>query len=184
EADPVVFGSRWAMSYLAGPLDREAITRLTGGAEKAVPAAEPGPAAGEAVPEPTPADTAPPPPADDSVADTVPVAPPVASGVPVAALDRAAPWADTVGAVHSPSCWRPVVVATVRLRNDDRPKGIDHTEEYEAVIDPPSLPLRPEAIHQVDHDPRDFRPVDEGIGPFVLPDFPASEATFWKDLQK
>ena len=52
-------------------------------------AAEPGPAAGEAVPEPTPADTAPPPPADDSVADTVPVAPPVASGVPVAALDPA-----------------------------------------------------------------------------------------------
>lgn len=184
EADPVVFGSRWAMSYLAGPLDREAITRLTRVAEKAVPAAEPGPAAGGAVPEPTPTDTAPPPPADDSDADTVPVAPPVDSGVPVAALDPAAPWADTVSAVPSPSCWRPVVVATVRLRYDDRPKGIDHTEEYEAVIDPPSLPLRPEAIHQVDHDPRDFRPVDEGIGPFVLPDFPASEATFWKDLQK
>ena len=70
---PVVFATRWAMSYLRGPLTRDQVGLLKGDAPAAAPA-------------PPRRPRAPP-------ADATPVAPPVASAVPVAYLDVAAPWA-------------------------------------------------------------------------------------------
>ncbi|MBT8144510.1 MAG: DUF87 domain-containing protein, partial [Gammaproteobacteria bacterium] len=43
EDEPVVFNTRWVMSYLAGPLTREHIRRLTAGAKKAIAAITPQP---------------------------------------------------------------------------------------------------------------------------------------------
>ncbi len=43
EDEPVVFNTRWVMSYLAGPLTREHIRKLTAGAKKNVAAAVPAP---------------------------------------------------------------------------------------------------------------------------------------------
>src|SRR5690606_26902665 len=110
ETEPIVFGTRWAMSYLAGPLDREAIVALTRPEHDAARAPVPGvspesPAAAPVAPveetvapQETPAAAEPPETPPDLAADTVPVAPVVASGVPVAALDPAAAWAEAVGA--------------------------------------------------------------------------------------
>src|SRR5690606_26084221 len=131
--------SRWAMSYLRGPLTREQIATLMADqkaalappsaptadaapveaapADAAAPAAEPAGAA--------PADAAAPvveqPLAEQSAVDdgSSPVMPTVAEGVPVRWLDPAAPWAAAIGAVATGLRHRAVVVATIDLLFDD-----------------------------------------------------------------
>jgi len=88
---PEVFTSRWAMSYLRGPLDRQQIHSLMAG--DAAASAAPGPAAAAsagAAPASAPAPAAPATPALG--ADETAVAPDVASGTPVRWADPASPW--------------------------------------------------------------------------------------------
>lgn len=190
KAEPAVFGTRWAMSYLAGPLDRTRVTALkderAGATPADAPAEKPEAAPVEApaeAPEATPVEA----PADEGgvtepAGDTVPVAPAVAASVAVSHLDPAAQWADQVGAVPGGTRWKPIGVATVNLLYDDRPAGVDHHEDYEAIIDPLGPRLDPAAITAVDHDPRDFRDGAPPEGQFMLVDAPFDTVSFWKSL--
>lgn len=162
--EPTLFGTRWVMSYLAGPLDRTRVEMLTPKSSAA-----PSPEARE----PSTATAA-----DDAVA----VAPDVADGVEVFTLDPAAPWADAVGAVPLGGRHRPVAATVVHLLYDDRRAGVHHREDYEAVIDPLDSRFDPDSILSVDHDDRDFRPGPPTEGEFVLPHAPIRERAFWKDL--
>lgn len=165
---PIVFGTRWAMSYLAGPIDRSRIGEV--GSATGSPPGPDGGGTGSARPQPELSD------------DTVPVVPPVASTVEVFNLDPAAPWADEVGAVPLGTTFKAVAVATVRLLYDDRPAGVEHREDYEAVIDPLTPRFDPANVIPVDHDDRDFRPGPPPEGVFQLADGPIAEASFWRDL--
>ncbi len=160
---PGLFTSRWAMSYLRGPLTRAEIVRLRGsGTEAESPAAR------------ATAQTA---------ADGSPVAPRVTAEVPVRYLDAAAAWAGTVGACAG-GALRAGVAMRVRLVFDEERAGLRHEEEWESVLYPLGAHPRPEDAVSVDYDERDFREEPPGGAMFAMPDAPLGKAALFRALRK
>jgi hypothetical protein len=160
---PVVFETRWAMSYLRGPLTRDQVALLTRDV---------------AVPVPAPA-AAPP-----SATDATPVAPPVAAGIPVAYLDVAAPWAAQLNATVDGGRLRAYLAARVSIRFDDAKAAVDEHEEYEALYGPLDEGLDLERETVVDFDDRDFAAAAPDGAGYVLPDAPIAEASFFRDAER
>jgi hypothetical protein len=166
-----VFTSRWAMSYLAGPLTKDQVGRLKGPEEETGPAPEATGGVAAANPQP-PTPMSP---------DHVPVAPKVAPAVPVAYLDPTAPWGSLVQAAAGGTHFRPIAAATVHLTYDDTRAGINHSEVYEAVIDPLGQIWDVGAVKTVDHDPRDFLAAPPRPGrSYELPEAAIDQVAFWK----
>ena len=165
-SSPTLFGSRWAMSYLRGPVTGAQLAQLPG-REELAPV---GPTAGGAAPPraDAPAATTPataPPPGVDAPAggaaggvegEDSPLLPEIADGVPVRYLDPAAPWAAVAGCVPGGTRLRAGIALRVSLLFDDARAGIRHTEEWEAVLTPLGETVDPSAAITVDHDDRDF----------------------------
>ncbi|MGA7272079.1 MAG: hypothetical protein WB239_13490 [Acidimicrobiia bacterium] len=170
--EPQVFSTRWAMSYLAGPLDREDIKTLTPSSD--TPRTKPT----------TDAAATPPPDADSAAVAETKVTPPpeVADRVPVSTLDPAAAWAGDVGAVPDGKMFRAIAAATVALVYDDRNAGVQHEETFEAVIDPLREEVDDTNLHQVDHDQRDFRQGPPGRAVFTTSGVPIGNGNFWRSL--
>ena len=178
---PQVFGTRWAQSYLAGPLTRDQVSDLMDGV--AVAAASPD----------APADTEPgsttdrgddtvmQEPSDDS---TVPVMPPVSDKVSAVFVDPAAPWLAQMEADPTGSTRALGAAATIQLLYDDRSSGLNHQETYEVVIHPLGKVLDPEAVVAVDHDERDFLQTPPGATTFSIPNAPVDEAAYWTGLER
>lgn len=164
-AEPELFATRWAMSYLRGPLTKEQVEQLT--PDEARP------------PEQEPAAAAAPP----LAADESGVAPAVAEGVPVRWLDPAAPWAAEVGADPQGKRLRAFLAARVSLRFDDTAAGLDTTQEWEALYGPLDDGLDLDDVTAVDYDDRDLRP-DPVDGAYVLPAVPLDEASFFRDAAR
>jgi hypothetical protein len=146
-AEPTLFTTRWAMSFLRGPLTRAELLALR--KERSEWTSAPAdPPAGEARASVGPDESA--------------VAPKVAEGVPVRYLDPAAPWAQELGVDPRGRRLEPGLAARVRLLFDETKADVRHEEEWEAVF----FPLRPELSAddavEVDYDRRDFRdtPID------------------------
>ncbi len=164
-AAPTLLTSRWAMSYLRGPLTREQIATLMADRRPA-----PGVAAAPAedvgrrfdgestakapvgrridVESPSEATT-------DGTA--TPVVPTVAEGIPVRWVDPAAPWLAEVGGSPTATVHRAVLVATVDLLFDDAKAGLRHVERYECVLATLAEHVDAATARAVDHDPRDLR---------------------------
>ena len=175
---PVVFTTRWAMSYLAGPLTKDQLSSLPGAPEttrrptpEAAPSAEPGATSS--------ADTAP---ADIPSAEAA-LAPSAAPGTQVFYLDPAAPWAAKVGAVPGSTTLKPVVAATVNLLYDEAPAKIEHREVFEAILTMPGEPLTDQNVVAVDHDPRDFTATAPGSAQFNVPEQAMRKASFWTKMR-
>jgi hypothetical protein len=166
-AEPTVFTTRWAMSYLRGGLTRDEVGRLMEARVGAPTATEQQVQAGE-------------PPESD---DASPVAPAVADGVPVYYLDPAAPWASQVGAVAGSRRFEPGLIARLRLTFDDRYAELDHTEEWESVFFPLEPRLEAGAGLSVDYDTRDLRREPPEDVRYVLGDAPLSSASFWRGAE-
>ncbi len=183
---PETFTTRWAMSYLRGPLTRDQISTLTGGARAATAMATPAPAAPvTATPPaaaPAPADV--PPPALTLADDETAVMPKVAEGVPVRYVDVASPWLGDVGGSSRPARLAAAAVARVRLRYDDDKAGLVHDEEYEAVLYPLTDPADPTRAISVDYDDRDLRADPLGPAVYRIPDAPIGDKTFWSRAQR
>ena len=165
---PRLFTTRWAMSYLAGPLSKQQVGELSGHPESAAPT--PATTPNEPYPEPR----------DD---DTVPVAPTVVDGRSVTYLDPAAAWGSEIGAVPGSKKLAPVVAATVSLLYDDTAAGINHSEVFEAVLTNPGQPLTAETVLNVDHDPRDFLTDAPAGVTYSLESEGLDKAAFWKRLE-
>jgi hypothetical protein len=173
---PEVFASRWAMSYLRGPLTRDQIKQLTGGT---APAAEAAPAA-----QAPPTEAAPAAPAPTVAADNTTVMPSVAGGVPVRWVDPAAPWLGEVGGDSIGTTGEAAVVARVMLRYDETKADLVHDEEYEAVLFPLGANVDVTRAIAVDYDDRDLRDTDPGAWTYRLSDAPIGESSFWKQVQR
>jgi hypothetical protein len=190
---PALFTTRWAMSYLRGPLTREQISTLmqgryrpSGPNEEATPTAQMAAPEGQ-VAEPTPAPAAAAssaPPTGGDAAETVPVAPPVAEDVPVRWLAPAAPWAAQVGAVPNGTKLAPSLVTRVSLLYDDDTLDLRETEEWEAVLFPLGATIDPAASIAVDHDDRDLRTEAPPNASYVLTDAPLTKKTFFTGAEK
>ena len=169
-SEPAIFQTRWAMSYLRGPLTRDQVAELM----KGVPRPEAAPAA--AAP--------PPPPAEPVAADASPVAPAVAEGVDVAFLDPAAPWSGRVGAAPGGTRLRAFLAARVNVRFDDASAGVDEQQEYEALYGPLDDGLDLDAEHAVDYDDRDLGAAAPAGAAYVLPDAAIDKAAFFREAER
>lgn len=174
---PQRFSTRWAISYLRGPLTRQQLALLPGAT---APAGAPSvgvtaaPTAATAA-----ANVAAPVLADDET--TVP--PKVAAGIAVTFVDPAAPWAAAFGATPGGTRLRPAVAATVRLRFDDATAGVNHVEEWEAIL-PLDEDASPESAVAVDFDARDFRPTEPAGAVYRLPRGAVDTAGFFKEIER
>ncbi|MHB1191745.1 MAG: ATP-binding protein [Longimicrobiales bacterium] len=178
-AEPRLFTSRWAMSYLRGPLTRPEIVRLrASSAEAGAPAARdaaPRSAAGRpAVKEAA---------ATSAAAEGSPVAPRVATDVPVSWLDAAAPWARALGA-GAGGPLQAGIAMRVRLLFDEERAGLRHEEEWESVLYPVGAHPRPEDAVSVDYDDRDFRDAPPAAAAYAMPDAPLAKAELFRTLRK
>lgn len=183
---PRSFTTRWAMSYLRGPLTREQIATLMAARKAAAPTAPTptpptptAPAAPAANPTPTPDPHSVP-----ARADATPVMPGVADGIAVRWLDPAAPWATQVGASPTGTALSAGIVATAELRFDNARAGLDETETFECVLHPLTDPPDVAALTAVDHDARDFREEPPPAATYVLPDAKVRNKGYFTGLQK
>jgi hypothetical protein len=177
---PEVFTTRWAMSYLRGPMTRDQIARLTAGIEQvpgttATAATTSPPTAPAAAATSSPAEVAP---------DTTPVVPEVAAGVAVRWADVAAPWLGDVGGDPAATTREAAVVARVLLHYDDTRADVAHDAEYEAVVFPLGPQVDVTAATAVDYDDRDLRDVAPPDVAYRLPSAPVAQAAFWKRVER
>ena len=199
---PDVFTTRWAMSYLRGPMTRDQIARLAGGAATAAAPAEP--AASEPMPPPSgapmpppavgvaPVAPPPPPPAAAPPApvhpaadpDVTPVMPEVGGGVAVRWVDPAAPWLSTIGATPTATTHAAAAVARVALRYDDAKADLVHDEAYEVVLFPLGEHVDVTTAVAVDYDDRDLRDTAPAAIAYRLSAAPIAERSFWSSLPK
>jgi len=157
---PKRFTSRWAMSYLRGPVTGPQLAQLPDRNE--VPATEPATPAVEAPPgvDPPPgvdgpgASSAEGTPVDG---ETTAVPATAADGVPVRWIDPAAPWLAEVGGSSTSTTFQAGIAIRVQLSFDDAKSDTHHSQEWEAVLTPLSDLTDAAAAVAVDHDDRDLR---------------------------
>jgi DNA helicase HerA-like ATPase len=182
EPAPRIFTTRWALSYLRGPLTKEQITRLS---EPRRSAAAPAPL--EAINEvPIPnagAEAA----ADIAAATPTPLAenetplmPEVAAGTAVRWLDPAARWIEAVGGDPTSTRFQAAVAARVHVTFDERRADLVHQDVWEAVFTPLTERLDPHHRYDVDHDPRDFVGEPPAKATYLIPDARIGGAAFYR----
>lgn len=175
--EPRLFTTRWAMSYLAGPLSREQVQTLTGDSPERAAIATPEPASTQgtapAANESTAAST------DGLADDESPVAPQVPDTTRVYYLDPAAPWASDLGVDPVGTRLEAALVARVDMVFDDQYADVNHTEEWEAIFYPLSDQFDPETAKVVDYDERDLATAaPEGCN-YALPEAKIDTKTFY-----
>ena len=186
---PPVFATRWAISYLCGPLTRGQIWELTRDApERQQGAVDTGSIDADASGDGSTSEATPPVGGPASAGeettlelaeDESPVAPKVASAVTVHYLHPAAPWAAEIGSDPDGRRLEATLTATVTMLFDDRASKLDYTEVWEAVFHPLDDPFDPEAGTAVDYDPRDFVDDEPAGAVYALPEAPIDKAAYF-----
>ncbi len=188
---PEVFTTRWAMSYLRGPMTRDQIAMLTSDAVRAASASAPD--AAPAAPGTDAAATA-----NANTADARPtgepapvladdesvVMPEVADGVAVRWVDVAAPWLGDVGGDSHGTVLEAAIVARVAIRYDETKADLVHDEEYEAVLFPLGEQVDVSRVVQVDYDDRDLRTEAPDGVTYRLTDAKISTKTFFGQVER
>ena len=162
QSEPTVFTTRWAMSYLAGPMTREQIKTVMGEVIETMPelATKPQPVGGPAAP-PTPR-------LNDDETTALPA---VADGVEITYLDPAAPWGARFGVVPRGKRLQPALAVRVQMIFDETKGDLRAVEEWEAIL----FPIEGEQADMddavnVDYDERDFRTEAPDGSRYVLGD--------------
>ncbi|MEO8263954.1 MAG: helicase HerA-like domain-containing protein [Ilumatobacteraceae bacterium] len=190
---PEVFTTRWAMSYLRGPLTRDQIAQLMADQKSEIAPAGPkteiaSPAAGEATTAVSSGSEMPASPSTGSGAqlahDEITLLPEVAAAVAVRWADVASPWLATVGGDPRGTRYEASIVARVALRYDDDKADLVHDEEYEAVLFPLGDPVDASRSIAVDYDDRDLRPQAPSPCVYRLPNAPVKDKTFWTRVER
>jgi hypothetical protein len=177
---PEVFTTRWAMSYLRGPLTRDQIGTLMATPRDAAASTSGATAATTTTPAPETAPTTAAPVGDDATA----LMPEVAQGVRVCFVDPAAPWLTTVGGSSTGERLAAAAVARVHLRYDEEKADLVVNDEYEAVLQPLTGAADAAQAVAVDYDDRDLLPAGPAARAFVLPEAPIRSKSFWTNLEK
>jgi hypothetical protein len=180
-SQPALFTSRWAMSFLRGPLTRPELLRLReadalqspdvgGAAGGAAQAAEPVASASATL--------------ADLAHDETPAPPVVSSEARVCYLNPAAPWAREIGAGSGGGSLHAGLALRVKLLFDDTKADLRHDEEWEAVLFPLGQDSRVQDAVAVDYDDRDFLAVPIRPAPFVLPAADVQSADYFRSLKR
>jgi hypothetical protein len=167
---PRRFTTRWAMSFLRGPLTRVEIQRLMADDPERVAALGGADADSADVPA--------------AASSTFTIAPTVPPSVRVRYLDPGAPWAAQIGAQPGSAHLQAAVAARVHLKYDDTVAGVDHTETYECIFFPLTEAVKPEDAHVVDYDERDLRSDPPANAVYSLPQAPIDKAAFFGGIER
>ncbi|HUF97433.1 MAG TPA: hypothetical protein VMM60_04830, partial [Ilumatobacter sp.] len=186
-----VFTTRWAMSYLRGPMTRDQISQVM---------ADRNPNASDAAATPDPPTTLAPStdpsagpsagPAGTAVTapeladDETSVMPKVATGIAVRWVDLAAPWLAEVGGSSQGSRYEPCVMARVHMRYDDTKADLVHDEEYECVLYPLTELIDVTQAVAVDFDDRDLRLEAPAGIVYALSEMPLTAAATFNSIER
>ncbi|MDH3731160.1 MAG: DUF87 domain-containing protein [Acidimicrobiia bacterium] len=173
EKEPSLFTTRWAMSYLRGPLTKDQVGQLTEGTAAKKKANEATAAAAEASPAPA-----------ELADDESPMAPKVHSSVPAYYLDPAAPWASEIGADTESTTYAPALAARVLLVFDETAADLNHQEEWEAIYFPLGAHFDVDTAVAVDYDDRDLRPQPPAEASYRLGDAPLDKSAYFTAAKK
>ncbi|MFT7474619.1 MAG: hypothetical protein ACI81L_001544 [Verrucomicrobiales bacterium] len=152
--NPTVFGTRWAMSYLPGPLTRTQIATLMEGDKAELRSAEAAQSAPQDATGRSPAVEAP---GAELADDESAIAPEVAAGIDVKYVDPAVPWLADIGGHAAGKRLVAGVAARVNLLFDDTKADLRHEVEWEAIISPVGDDIDVDDAVEVDFDERDMR---------------------------
>jgi hypothetical protein len=179
---PEVFMTRWAMSYLRGPLTRDQIATLMAD-QKATQASATQTQAGATQPGAVAQATVPSA-ATVTAHNETTLQPEVSAGVMVRWADVAAPWLASVGGDARGARYEASIVARVALRYDDDKAELIHDEEYEAVVFPLTEPVDVTRSIAVDYDDRDLRPDAPNPCVYRLPNVSVKDKTLWTRIER
>ncbi|MGE0136574.1 MAG: DUF87 domain-containing protein [Ilumatobacteraceae bacterium] len=168
---PQVFTTRWALSYLRGPLNRDQISQLMADHRTAAPGAVVPPT--DAMPDPV-----------ATAATGTSVMPEVADGIPVRWIDVAAPWLAQVGGDPRGTQLSAAAVARVALRFDEDKADLVHDDTYEAVIHPLVELVDASRSIAVDHDDRDLSDAAPNTSEYAPVAAPIHTKTYWSKLER
>lgn len=172
---PRHFATRWAMSYLPGPLTREQISTLTPDSKRQAMLSDVGIANGKSKNSTT---------ADLELGNNESLlAPQVAEGIAVRYLDRAANYTGALGASESGNRLQAAIAVRVNLLFDDTKADLRHEAEWEAFITPLSGPVDADAAIMVDYDDRDLLKETPENAVYRLPDAKIANKTYFKKAQ-
>ena len=168
EPEPVLFTTRWALSYLRGPLTREQISTLT----DYVP--DERSSAPSTKSEEAPAELS---------SDETPVMPKVLDSVPVYHLAPDAPWAGRFDVDPGSDSYVAALAARVHLTYDERAADLVHDEEWEAIVTPLGNRVDADLAVYVDYDDRDFSSEAPAKATYVIPEGAIEKASYWKSAE-
>ena len=170
-AKPQHFSTRWAMSYLPGPLTREQISSLVSDEQRLVPTAS------EKEDSQITATS------DEPGTDESHLMPRVAENIEVRYLDAAASYIDLLGGSPAGKRLQAALAVRVKLLFDDTKAKLRHDAEWEAFIIPLSNNIDAEAAIQVDYDERDLLKDAPQNAVYRLPDAKIANKTFYRSAQ-
>lgn len=175
-----VFTTRWAMSYLRGPMTRDQISSLMADARAEAAATTATSPTAAAVADGAATTGSATPAADEST-----VMPEVTDSVPVRYVDVAAPWIADVGGSERGNRLQAAVVARVNLRYDETKADLVHDEEFECVITPLDDHVDVTKLVAVDYDERDLRTAPVTESPvYVMSDAKLPNKTFFSGIER
>ena len=174
-ATPDVFTTRWAMSYLRGPLTRDQIKTVVGDDRPAAPVAA---AAASSDGSPTAPAAAP---IGD---DQTPVMPEVAAGIPVRFVSPSADWIQTWSGYPNGTQFEAAVMARAKVRYDDEKAGLVEDTEWECVLYPLTQQPDPSQATAVDYDDRDLVTEAPAGATFAIPEGAIKSKTYWADIER
>jgi Helicase HerA, central domain len=185
---PEVFTSRWAMSYLRGPLTRDQIEQVMG-TETATPelpaTAVPVSATKDAAP-PTSTETPAPPTAAATAtdADTTSLMPAVADGVTVRWVATSAAWLADIGGDPAGTVLEPAILARVHLRYDEAKADLIHDVDHHAALFPLDASIDATRSAEVAFADTDLLTAAPAAAVYRLTSAPIGDTTTWKQVER
>jgi hypothetical protein len=177
---PDVFTTRWAMSYLRGPLTRDQIKAVVGTDRPAVAAAPsmapnaPSDSSSSAIPAP----------AVSLGDDQTPVMPEVAPGIPVRYVHPSSEWLHALSSNPNGTQFEAAAVARAKVRYDDEKSGLVEDTEWECVLYPLTQQPDPSQAASVDYDDRDLVTDVPAGATYAIPEGAIKSKTYWSDIER
>ncbi len=176
-----VFTTRWAMSYLRGPMTRDQISELMATERDRSASAAPSARSTSSATAGASSAAAP---TTDLADDETTVMPEIASGIPVRWIDIAAPWLSEVGGDSRGKRLEAAIVARVQLRYDETKADLVHDEEYECVITPITQTADVSRAIAVDYDERDLRTEPSEGAVYAMSDAKLSTKSLFSGIER
>lgn len=169
---PQHFATRWAMSYLPGPLTREQISTLTSEEQRQASVSS-----GNSTTDIDGEET------DALRSDESQLKPQVADGIPVRYLDPAANFIQALDASESGTRLQAAVAVRVSLLFDETKANLRHEAQWEAIITPLHGPIDADAAIMVDYDERDLLKKAPENAVYRLPDAKIANKTYFRSAK-